>query len=275
MEKRRGTFREIMRPWFARLFVGASVAMAFYQFACDQFGAPTLPKLWGMTGFPWWGWLLVAQAGFVYALFEYVRRNIGGTAASEEAKSNPRLEEQFQELQVLVEGTLRPKLNQVRDRGNSVDQRLDAQEVRFDAIEERLKAFERHQLDLPRLSRMLDRDREAEIERKRQEVLELVEKGRAMIPRDISRGLRGPMIGGVFNEIEAALAAMGVPKDQIPGYVARRTEEAKTNPKYYLMEGDDAKVWVNGDDKRYWAINKATLEAYERIATRFPNPPNP
>lgn len=51
--------------------------MAAYQFACDQFGAPTLPNLWGMTGaeaLPWWAWLLLAQLGVLYGLFEYVRR---------------------------------------------------------------------------------------------------------------------------------------------------------------------------------------------------------
>lgn len=51
--------------------------MAAYQFACDQFGFPTIPNLWGLSGatkVPWWAWLLFAQLGFNYGLFEYVRR---------------------------------------------------------------------------------------------------------------------------------------------------------------------------------------------------------
>jgi hypothetical protein len=64
-------------PWLARLLVGIPAVAGFYQFGCDQFDWPKLPALWGMTGagLPWWGWLLIAQAGFVYALFEYVRRS--------------------------------------------------------------------------------------------------------------------------------------------------------------------------------------------------------
>lgn len=75
-EKRSSALREILRPWLARLLVGIPVLAGLYQFGCDQFDWPKLPVLWGMTGggLPWWGWLLIAQAGFVYALFEYVRR---------------------------------------------------------------------------------------------------------------------------------------------------------------------------------------------------------
>ncbi|WP_150125489.1 hypothetical protein [Sphingomonas sp. LM7] len=42
-----------------------------------------------MTGaaFPWWGWLFVALFGFVYALFEYVRRTSGATSRS--AQTDP------------------------------------------------------------------------------------------------------------------------------------------------------------------------------------------
>jgi hypothetical protein len=68
--------KQVFRTWWARLITGGAIFIAFYQFACDQFGAPTLPNLWGMTGaaVPWWAWLLFAQLGGVYGLFEYVRR---------------------------------------------------------------------------------------------------------------------------------------------------------------------------------------------------------
>lgn len=70
--------RQIMETWRARLFVGLPIAASAYQFGCDQFGWPTIPVLWGQTGaaMPWWGWLFLAQTGFVYALYEYVRRSI-------------------------------------------------------------------------------------------------------------------------------------------------------------------------------------------------------
>jgi soluble cytochrome b562 len=68
--------RKVFRSWRAKLLTGGAVFVAFYQFACDQFGFPTLPNLWGMSGasiIPWWAWLLLAQLGALYGLFEYVR----------------------------------------------------------------------------------------------------------------------------------------------------------------------------------------------------------
>jgi len=68
--------REIFRTRTSKIVTGLLAFMAVYQFFCDQFGAPTLPNLWGMTGaaaLPWWAWLLLAQLGFLYGLFEYVR----------------------------------------------------------------------------------------------------------------------------------------------------------------------------------------------------------
>ncbi len=66
----------VFATWKARLFVGVPICAGIYQFGCDQLDWPKLPVLWGMTGahLPWWGWLLIAQTGFVFALFEYIRR---------------------------------------------------------------------------------------------------------------------------------------------------------------------------------------------------------
>jgi hypothetical protein len=76
MQVQQSVFWEVLRSWKARAVVFSTTGAAAYQFGCDQFGLPTLPKLWGVTGagLPWWGWLVIAQSGFVYALFEYVRR---------------------------------------------------------------------------------------------------------------------------------------------------------------------------------------------------------
>jgi hypothetical protein len=68
--------RDILRPWYVKAAVGLPVALGTYDVCCNQFGWPKIPALWGMTGLllPWWAWLLIAQAAFVYGLFEYVRR---------------------------------------------------------------------------------------------------------------------------------------------------------------------------------------------------------
>lgn len=84
MLKALSTIKNVLRPWTSRVVVAVPTGAAAYQFGCDQFGLPTLPVLWGMTGagLPWWAWIVVAQSGFVYALFEYVRRRLPDEAWS-------------------------------------------------------------------------------------------------------------------------------------------------------------------------------------------------
>lgn len=86
METRSQALKGVFATWKARLLVGVPVGAGVYQFGCDQFDWPKLPALWGMTGqlIPWWGWLIVALAGSVFALFEYVRRNINLDSSIEE-----------------------------------------------------------------------------------------------------------------------------------------------------------------------------------------------
>ena len=86
MGDRLETFKAIFRPWYIKLGTTIAGFLAFvtgYAACADQF--PILPKLQdvGVKTFlllPWWGWLLVLQAFLVYALFEYVRVRIPGTA---------------------------------------------------------------------------------------------------------------------------------------------------------------------------------------------------
>ena len=86
--------RSIFKSWWIGLAAAGAILLAFingYAGVQDQFG--WLPKLQDVVavphlGFlPWWGWLfvwlLVLVSIFVYALFEYVRRNL--PAASPQA----------------------------------------------------------------------------------------------------------------------------------------------------------------------------------------------
>ena len=79
------TLHTILKPRLVKWGGGAITALAAYDVISNQFPSLKLPRLgdvllrWaGMSGslLPWWGWLLVLQALFVYALFEYVRRNV-------------------------------------------------------------------------------------------------------------------------------------------------------------------------------------------------------
>lgn len=82
---------QLFHSLWSRVIAGSLAAMAFYQFGCDQFGWPTLPVAWQLTGakLPWWGWLLILQATLVVALFEFVRRSYVPLPATSESASKP------------------------------------------------------------------------------------------------------------------------------------------------------------------------------------------
>jgi hypothetical protein len=89
MAERFTTLREILRPKIIGWGGSLLVVLGFYDLFCSQFGLPPLKEIisWviprlGMTGalMPWWGWFLVLQTVFLYALFEYVRRAQPGVA---------------------------------------------------------------------------------------------------------------------------------------------------------------------------------------------------
>jgi len=88
-QKRFQTLRAVLAPRAVKTGVISFALLGAYDVLSSQFELPTLGALvgWGapalqerfaMTGalLPWWGWLLIIQAIFVYGLFEYVRRNI-------------------------------------------------------------------------------------------------------------------------------------------------------------------------------------------------------
>ncbi|MEA3064300.1 MAG: hypothetical protein QOJ27_739 [Sphingomonadales bacterium] len=81
-ETRLSTLRALWAPKLVRIALLLVATVAGYDSFSSQFGFPTLGRLLGVSGslLPWWGWLLVVQGVFVYALFEYVRRAVAPTA---------------------------------------------------------------------------------------------------------------------------------------------------------------------------------------------------
>lgn len=75
-ESRTSTFGALLKPKLVRVGLAIFAALAAYDTLSSQLELPTVRRWWGMSGslLPWWGWLLILQAIFVYALFEYVRR---------------------------------------------------------------------------------------------------------------------------------------------------------------------------------------------------------
>ena len=75
-ESRITTLHAMLRPKLVRWTGGGLIALGGYDAASSQFGFPKIDRVLGMSGMllPWWGWLQILQAVFVYGLFDYVRR---------------------------------------------------------------------------------------------------------------------------------------------------------------------------------------------------------
>lgn len=155
MPKKTSSLGAILRPWWVRVFGSSGVAASAYQFGCDQFGLPTLPRLWGLTGayLPWWGWLLVAQGVLVLAIFDYVRRNVGPTQPPATTGAEPstadakvvnvekRLKDAQDEIAKLLERI--EALETLPERLHVVEDALSAEAERAVSHRDRLTDFDR------------------------------------------------------------------------------------------------------------------------------------
>lgn|GEM_PF-5181626 len=78
-ETRLSTLGALLKPTLVRVWLVLFGSLATYDTLASQLELRTIRAWWGMSGslMPWWGWLLVLQAILFYALFEYVRRQLG------------------------------------------------------------------------------------------------------------------------------------------------------------------------------------------------------
>ena len=93
--------REVFRPKFVRFGSIALACLFAYDAASNQLALPKISQLWGVSGslIPWWGWLLILQTIFVYALFEYVRRNVGLSHANAQQYDDTELRRRIDEAE--------------------------------------------------------------------------------------------------------------------------------------------------------------------------------
>lgn len=90
----------LLRPKIVRLSLTLLAGIATYDAVSNQFEWPKIPRILGMTGslLPLWGWLLVAQAILMLALFDYVRRNVRSTAGNAQLLDEPRVRQIAEEV---------------------------------------------------------------------------------------------------------------------------------------------------------------------------------
>lgn len=154
------TLRELFKPTLVKVGGGFITALFVYDAASNQFELPKLGKLMGMSGnlLPWWGWLLILQAIFVYALFEYVRRlSPGGNGSSYDDRN---LKAEVQTLLNRVAGNdsrFASEMDNLKLAG-----RADNETVRsnHDALQDRIRSLEdRQSQNNEALAAIYDRER--------------------------------------------------------------------------------------------------------------------
>ena len=130
LESRLSLFRDLLAPRFVKILLGLVGSLGTYDAASSQFDWPKLPKVWGMSGglLPWWGWLLVLQAIFVYALFEYVRK----------LRKSPQTNVSNDDDLTTVTDNLLPKIDQVWEYSRAISDGVSRVEARTTAIEQKL-----------------------------------------------------------------------------------------------------------------------------------------
>lgn len=264
-ETRSQALKEVFATWKARLFVGIPMAAGAYQFGCDQLDWPKLPVLWDMTGalFPWWGWVLVAQAGFVFALFEYVRRNVGiQTPPASSLIDEERVKAMVAEHVAArgVGAVVAPKLTADQEsrleqasRGNSENrQRIDNALKRLDAIEQFVSMLtdERRRADA-RLS------------------LEKWEKKPFRKPGDnlYSEYANAKTTGYLYKE----LFAFGVEKDVLDKIRNDIRTTVLADAKYLHLSEADAKIYGSGETKRTHTMSEMYYNALLKILEEIAN----
>ena len=197
-----------------------------------------------MTGtfIPWWAWLLLAQAGFTYALFEYVRgmRNSASSSATlDKVEATPisaGLAERLgnAEARILHLHRLSPPLN---------------------GLEARLERLERHASDVERQERHDFASK----------VSTMVAAARMSRPKPEDRDT-GPQIDRAKQRSQIVYQICGVMTNrgiqEIVGASLQDAEKAViADAKKFVFEGNDAEVWRSQDEKRQWHVNEAKLDA--------------
>lgn len=131
-ETRTNVLRALWAPKLVRVSALLVAGVAAYDSFSSQFGLPTLGSILGMSGslLPWWGWLLILQTIFVYALFEYVRR-IQVPGAYDDA-----------DLRERVETAIQTTARELQNLTETVEPALESQVLMNEAFERRMEGFE-------------------------------------------------------------------------------------------------------------------------------------
>lgn len=260
MVKRLSTLREIAKPWWVTASAALAALAGIWQFGCDQLGWPKLPEAWAMTGayVPWWGWLLILQAIFVAALFEYVRR-LPLVLKQESAFANAAYDDsailhQVTSLQNQSEnmlGTLNAFADEIK--------RISDLDARVGLLERRLSSGWTSQVEAT------ERFVSQLVQERLVDVVQEIEAGISMLERQIEN----PGLGSVWKtatmQIRSGFAALGASVEVLEASIAARREAVETQNEFTLVRQSEQDRWQSGEQKKQWHFERIAPHVYKEL----------
>jgi hypothetical protein len=258
-------FWGLVRPRAVRWGAILIGAVSFYDAISSQFGLPKLGTLVGGNGtlLPWWGWALVAQALLVVALFEFVRRNFGGSTTVETTNyADPGLAKRVAQIEETLAGSI---VTSEIMFGEKVRPHLAPLSKRVDEAEKITKPLAQQ-----RLSEM------------RAGFVNMVEAER--LPKPPARPEGSPPfpppyaptgVGPRMKESRRVqmMAELGITGlDTLPE-IQKAKDDVLKNAIYCQLEGDDALHWSDGSAKQAWYAHNAGVDAKLRYLSQQGFPP--
>jgi hypothetical protein len=238
---------ELTRPKIVRIVLALWAFSATYDGVANQYGLHKIPALWGMTEslLPWWGWLLVAQAVFVYALFEYVRRNM----ATPQPEAAPAPPAQDAVLSQEVRTRLQALESAVKD--------LPAIRTSIASFESRLKPLEA----------TAERNAVQARREKMEEMVRTIEKARDYLTPEVYKkslnarsGMRPP--GALtIEETTRTLQMMGIPQARVTEIMREADAQVRSDPIQWALSAQDIGVWDRQEDKQAWVRRVKAFDA--------------
>jgi hypothetical protein len=236
--------RELWRSKVLRWGGGSIVFLSAYDPASNQLGLPTLGAIIGMSGtlLPWWGWLLVAQALLVVALFEYVRRN-----------TNPLAPTGGEVLPPNASAETTQQIAQLTERVAGLDDRLE------------------------RIQENLGRLRRAHLAEKIEPDLKLLQE-RIKAAEDISPhpmewpdelGREVEKLTMRLSAIEATTADIGIQAFDTGAERRKLVDEVKMDSANAILQAGEEQLWGDGRQKQRWFCHQAEMQAMRRAVAHL------
>jgi hypothetical protein len=253
-ESRVSTLRAILQPKLVRILGGGALCLGAYDAASSQFDLPKLSSVWGMSGslLPWWGWFLILQSVFVYALFEYVRRPRESAGSAPGSLSDG---DTLEAINVLIQdaekrlGRLEHNHSNFRDTVAAAQHDVEQLKTKMDAVIEGVIA-----------DRALELVAELDAKIGQERPILMVPNEHSYLPNMLDEARR------IIEGIAAWCRRMGWPYfDEYAKEVQQNDAQIRANAINCTLEPGEENTWQSGSHKQMWLVNLSQLRSMRRL----------